>query len=296
MVSEFLDSWPLFADAYCGGWLAASLLSLCGVFLVLRNQVFLGAAASEMSALGVALALLLGFHAPHAGHGAHAGHSHGPVGEMDWRQAIDGPAWAALLFAVLTCLAASLRPRRGAHTREAQTGWLFLLGASLSLLLVSKAPLGKEEVEQALSSTILAARMSDLVLLSLAWLAALVLLQGRFHTFLLFATEPEHARTCGVRTGRWTFGTYLVTGLAIGLGMHVAGFMYTFGCLLLPPLMARSCARTVRGQLVSAPLLALGFTAAGFIMANHWDFPPAQFSVGLMALGTPLFAACGRRG
>ena len=282
MWRDFMDSWPLFQNAYLAGWLAGGLLAVWGVPLLIRNQIFLGAAASEMSALGVAVALLCGFAPPHH-HGAHAGHGHGAESVPSWMERVDGPAWAALLFAVATCLLASGPPGRR-HTREAVTGWYFLLGASLSLLLVSQAPLGKEEVEQALASTLLGAGTTDLVLLTLVALVTAGLLTLRFHSFFLHTTEPEYARACGLPVRRWDLTTALLTGLSIGLSMHVAGFMYTFGCLLLPAMMAKSLCRTVRGQLLAAPLLFLAFGFAAFVLDNHLDFPPAQFAVGLMAL------------
>jgi manganese/iron transport system permease protein len=289
MWAEFLDSWPLFKGAYSAGWLAGSLLAVWGVFLLVRNQVFLGAAASEMSALGVAIALVLGFSHPHHNrHGVHHGHDHGLDVAASWKEVIDGPAWASLLFAVATCLlAAWLKGRK--QSREATTGWYFLLGASLSLLLVSQSPLGKEEVEQALSSSLLGARGSDLTLLVVVAVFTIILLVLRFHDFFLVATEPGYARACGLPLRSWTWALYLLTGLAIGLSMHVAGFLFTFGCLLLPAMMAKSICRTVAGQLLAAPLICLAFNFAAFVMANHWDFPPAQFAVGLMTVGLPFF-------
>ncbi len=59
MIESFLASWDLFRDTYLVGWLLAVLLSLLGVFVVARDQVFLGAAVTQASTLGVALALAL---------------------------------------------------------------------------------------------------------------------------------------------------------------------------------------------------------------------------------------------
>jgi ABC-type Mn2+/Zn2+ transport system permease subunit len=287
--TDFAASWPLLGEAYLAGWLAGALLATWGVLLLARNQVFLGAAASEMAALGVAIALLAGFHAPHGV----GGHEHG-LAATDWRHRIDGPAWAALIFAVVTCLLAAGRTD-GRHSREAVTGWFFLFGAGFSLLLVSQAPLGREEVEQALASTILGASDLDQGLLVTCGLASLWILGRRFPDFYLFATEPDYARACGLAVGRWTVAVYLPTGLAIGLGMHVAGFLYTFACLLLPPMTAKYLCRTLRAQLVVAPLCAVVLGVLAFALANHYDFPPAQMAVGVLALGVPLARLCGRR-
>ena len=47
MIAEFLDSWSLFGPAYLTAIAGAVLLSLVGVFVVARDQVFLAAAVSH---------------------------------------------------------------------------------------------------------------------------------------------------------------------------------------------------------------------------------------------------------
>jgi ABC-type Mn2+/Zn2+ transport system permease subunit len=60
VIQEFLASWSLFGDAYLVGLASALVLGLLGVWVVARDQIFLGAAVSQASTLGVAVALWLG--------------------------------------------------------------------------------------------------------------------------------------------------------------------------------------------------------------------------------------------
>ena len=60
MIASFLDSWPLFQHAYVSGWLIGILLSLIGVLVVARDQIFIGAAVSQASLLGIAVGIWLG--------------------------------------------------------------------------------------------------------------------------------------------------------------------------------------------------------------------------------------------
>jgi ABC-type Mn2+/Zn2+ transport system permease subunit len=62
----------------------------------------------------------------------------------------------------------------------------------------------------------------------------------------------------------------------------MAGVIYAFGCLVLPALVARNLCREVRSMFVVAPAVGLGGAVAGFVLANHWDFPPAQMTVALL--------------
>lgn len=75
---------------------------------------------------------------------------------------------------------------------------------------------------------------------------------------------------------------------ALGLSIRVSEMLYTFGCLVLPPLAARSLAREMRGMLLLSPILALVASALGFVLANACDYPPAQTTVGLLCLALAL--------
>src|SRR5207302_6992244 len=70
--SEFWAGRELWREPMLGGVLAAALLSYLGVFVVLKRMVFVSAALSEISSVGVAFAFYVGAVAgidPHA-HGA----------------------------------------------------------------------------------------------------------------------------------------------------------------------------------------------------------------------------------
>jgi zinc transport system permease protein len=60
--------------------------------------------------------------------------------------------------------------------------------------------------------------------------------------------------------------------------------LYTFGCLVLPALVAKNVCREVRPMFVVAPVIAVGVATVGFVLANHYDDPPAQMTVALLCL------------
>jgi ABC-type Mn2+/Zn2+ transport system permease subunit len=66
--------------------------------------------------------------------------------------------------------------------------------------------------------------------------------------------------------------------------MRVSGMLYTFGSLVLPALIAKSVCREVQAMFLVAPCVALGASALGFVMANYYDYPPAQMTVALLSL------------
>lgn len=48
--------------------------------------------------------------------------------------------------------------------------------------------------------------------------------------------------------------------------------------------MRRTRCREVRSMFFMAPLIALGAGIFGYILANHYDYPPAQSTVALLGM------------
>lgn len=275
MIQSFVESWALFQTTYLAGIALAALLALVGVWVVAREQVFLGAAIGQASTLGIAallwLAGLLGWPA------------------LESRVAADV---AAVTASVTTALLTASPRRPGGATAEARTAWIFLLAASLPVLLLAHSPHGLEEVHRLMFSTLLGAHRGELVAFAVL-AAASGLLAWRWSDRLrLLAMDPEMAAAVGLGTGWWLRGIALWLGLAIGLSIRVSGLIYTFGCLVLPALVARQVCREVRPMLWLAPLLAAAAALAAFVVANAADVPPAHATVallcGLVAASWPL--------
>ncbi len=269
MIGAFLDSWALFQNAYLAGWAIALVLALVGVWVVARDQIFLGVAVAQASTLGVAAALWLG------GIGAGAA----------VLETLGGDAVASALAvaaSVATALATVLRRDGGGESAEAVTGWVFLVAASVPTLLLAGDPHGLEEVHQLLFSTLIGATRLDLALFA-ALAAATLALALRHHEVLrLLAIDPEIAPAVGLPARRWHAALAIWLGLAVGLSIRVSGTLYTFGCLVLPALVAKHWVRDVRALMLAAPAVALAGAVAGFVVANHTDTPPAHATVALL--------------
>ncbi|PWB80906.1 MAG: hypothetical protein C3F08_03285 [Candidatus Methylomirabilota bacterium] len=170
------------------------------------------------------------------------------------------------------------------ESHEAITGWVFLLSTSLSILIVSHSPHGLEEIHRLLASSIIGATRADVWSFSaLAGLTALFLATTHRRT-LLFLMDPAMAAAVGMHTGRWAAIISLLLGLAVGLSIRSSGMLYTFGCLVLPALVAKNICREVGPMFLVAPLVAILTGAVAFVLANHYDYPPAQMTVALLSL------------
>lgn len=269
MIENFLSSWPLFHNTYLAGWLIALLLSIVGVLVVARDQIFIGAAISQASTFGIALAMWLGAEASAAG----------PA----WLRSDEFLSVMAVVFSILAALITARGGETGGESHEAITGWVFLAGASSAVLVVSHSPHGLEEIHRLLSSSIIGATEGDAALFGLfaGITAAVVWLLRR--RLLLFALDPAMAQAVGMNLPLWSGLTAAWLGLAIGLSIRSSGMIYTFGCLVLPALAAKNLCREVAPMFWVAPVVAMAAGVAGFMIANHYDYPPGQMTVALLS-------------
>ncbi len=268
MIESFIDSWALFHHAYLSGWLIAALLGLVGVVVVARDQVFLGAAVAQASVLGITVGIRLGG-APLTGQAG--GHGTDPTHNL-----FGG------LFAVAGALFTANRGAAGRESREAVTGWIFLIGASLSVLLVAHDPHGLAEVQHLLASTLIGATASDTIVFAGLLAASATVLAAQRDRIVLLVIDPEMARAVGSRVDLWNRGLAVWLGIAVALAIHVSGVIYAFGCLVLPAMAAKHLCSEVRRMLIAAPLLGLAGSLAAFVIANHLDYPPGQLAVALL--------------
>jgi ABC-type Mn2+/Zn2+ transport system permease subunit len=270
VIADFLEAWPLFRDAWLAGWLLAVVLAMAGILVVARDQVFVGAAVAQASTLGISLGMYLGFQPPSA-----------------FADATDGGttlAWMAVGFGVAASVLMGGRRRPGRESRESMTGWVFLASGSLAILLLSRSPQGLAEVTRVLTSSIIGATGSDVALFAVLAAASVAVAALRGRALILEAVDPVMAEALGLRTRLASFLGSAWVGMVVGLAIRTAGTIFAFGGLVLPVLAARNLCREGRSLYLAAPVLALLSTMAGFVLANHWDQPPAQTAVATMAL------------
>lgn len=275
MIHNFLSSWPLFHNTYLSGWLIGVLLSLVGIFVIARDQIFIGAAVSQASLLGIATGMWIG--------------SALALDPQSWWRSDIFHAGLGGCFAVLAAVLTAGGGRGGNRASyEAITGWVFLLSASFSTLILSHSPHGREEAVRLLSSTIIGATRTDVWIFAILTAATAVALARWYRPILLVVLDPEMAQAVGLRTQRWDILFAVWLGAAVGFSTRVSGVVYTFAVLVLPPLIAQHLCREARSLFLLSPTIALLTGIGAFVLANHFDSPPGQMAAACLSV---LFAA-----
>jgi ABC-type Mn2+/Zn2+ transport system permease subunit len=100
---------------------------------------------------------------------------------------------------------------------------------------------------------------------------------------LLSSVDPEFLRTLGRNPARYDAILYVLLGVAISLGVMLAGPLVVFGFLVLPGIAALRLAGSIAGAFAIACAVAAAASLGGFALAWRADLPAGPVEVALAA-------------
>lgn len=245
--------------------LAASLItaitcSVLGVYVVLRRIVFVGAALSQISAAGVALAFLL--------------------------NASPSPTAFGVTLVAVSIFAFVTGGKR--LSQESILGLAYAAASAATILLIGHTAHGTDDIMNLLFGNILAVTPEELWVMGGACGAVLVLHALFRRPFVFLAFDPDMARTLGFRVALWNWLFYLSLGVVVAAVTKVAGSLLTFSFLVIPAMTALSLANGMGAIVAISVGSAVIAAVAGLWGSFTYDLPtgPAMVAVstGLLAI------------
>lgn len=250
----FLAAREIWQAPLAASLVSGALLGFLGVFVVLRRTVFVSAALTQISTLGLVFGLFLEERLH-----VEAEHAHHQLG-------------MAMGFAVVGAVVlGALRSRR--LPAEAVVGAAWVAGSALVVLGVSRLVHAAHDLGGLVFGNAVAVPDEELWMITgVAALCALIHLA--FHKELTFVSfDPETARAQGMRTWVWDVALSVTIGLAIPAAARALGALPVFAFLTLPA----SAALLLRVRLATAFALATAFgvlAAGGGYLASWFGETP----------------------
>jgi len=293
--------WPFLACV-----LLPPLLVYLGLHVVQRGIIFIDIAMAQMASLGFCVGVLL--HLP-----------------------LEGPVTMtiALGFTLVGAALFSFTHKSGSEVpQEATIGIAYVVAAATSILLLSRAAEGDEEIKNMLVGNILLVSAEDLLcvgsflgkflpaikilnepgtegmhaefLPGTAWWFAFV---GLVH--LIFRRQlcgvsfaRELSRANGMRVRAWDFLFYALFGFVVTSFVRIAGVLLIFSYLIVPAVCAVLLARTMRIRMLIGCVIALVGGVGGMIGSFYADLPSGAAIVcalGVLLITTASIAPLIRR-
>jgi zinc transport system permease protein len=267
----FFAAFELWRNPMIVALLSAALCGFVGVFIVLKRVIFVSAALSQLSGIGVALFFWL---ASLVGLDAH----NPPL----WAN----PTWFALLFAVLGSALFSLNLEHRRLRGESVIGLSYLVASSLVLIVLNSPRIAQEahEVNDLLYGNAVAVAPEQIWIVA-GVAAAVLVTHALFHKEFVFVSfDPEMARTLGYRTGAWQLVLFVSIGVAISVATRAIGALPVFAFMIIPPAAALLLATRLAGVFALAVGIALASAALGYYVSFVFSLPTGASMVVVAAL------------
>ena len=258
-----LLKWPLLACI-----LLPPLLVYLGLHIVRREVIFVDLALAQVATLGTCVCLLLGHD---------VGDPHNYYYSLAFTLA------GAMLFTF------TRPPHHARVPLEALIGIVYVVAAAAGILLLSKSPHGKEELQKTLVGDLLTVSWGEI------WrTAALYAGIGVAHwffrkQFIALSFEPERAARSGLAVRLWDFIFYALFGLVVTSFVHVGGVLLVFSYLIVPAVCANYLTPSLRVGLGIGWAVATLSSIAGLYASYRLDVPTGAAVV--CALGLALLLA-----
>jgi zinc transport system permease protein len=269
-LSEFWAASPIWRDPLLASVLAGTLLGFLGVYVVLRRVVFVSAALTQLSTLGVIVALLVleRFDL-----------------ETEHQEIQLVVAW---LFSVGGGLVLGTLGWGRRLPTEAGVGMAYVLAGALVILGANRLVHVAHDLNTMIFGNAVAVPFQDVVIL-----AGVTLVIAALHTLfqkeIVFASfDRETAEAMGVRAPLWSGVLYFTIGLAIPVAAHAVGALPVFAFLTIPASAALVLTRRLR--LAFGVATALGALAAGGGYLLSW-FLQVPTGATMVAVAGVLFVA-----
>ena len=264
-LQDFIEAWPIFADAVWAGTFSGIALGVLGVYIVLGRMVFLTAALSQVASLGVATTYFIA--ATMGGMFTHL-----------------SPTLGSLFFVALCLIVALKFDEENRSERDAMLGILFVGGSAGTLLIANLIPQEMADIQSILFGSAVAVLPSDLYLVATCVFLALVLQIFGWRGFVEMLYDPSTGKVRGLPlpTLRWL----LVGSIAVLVAVitRTLGALPTFSMTILPAIAAIKWAPNIPRAMLLAGLFGLTMGAAGYFVAFRYGFPvgASQTVVGLV--------------
>ena len=276
-MSDFADFWAgrdLWREPMIAGVLAGAVLGYIGVFVVLKRMVFVSAALSEISGVGVAFAFWLGAVLgidPHA-------HATIPL--------LLEPTWFSLVFACLAAALFSLRPGHRKLATETIVGLGYIIASALVLAILNSPRIAQEAhaVGDILFGNAVTVPRKQIEALFSAALAAVVVHAILFKELLFVSYDPETAVVQGIGVFRYELLLNLATAVVISVATRAVGALPVFAFSVLPAAAALMLTDRMRLTIALSVLFGVVSAAVGYYVSWVEQLPTGATMVVVASL------------
>jgi len=265
-MSDFLT---FMAAPALGCMVMSFIFTYFGVHVLKRGIVFIDLSMAQLAALGTTVAFALNMEE----------HSFETV-----LFSVSFVFMGALFFTLVRFMA----PR---VSQEAVIGIVYVVAASLAVVVADRSPRAAEHIQHTLNGSILWISEEGVLQLLIAFIILGVFLWATRKPFFKSTDQANLPELNTLNRRFWDFVFYFTLGLAIVACIQTAGIFLIFALLIIPAACAIQLSNSLRTQLLSGTLLGILVSWAGLGVSFIYDLPTGSTLV--CAFGVTFIAILG---
>ncbi len=247
-MSQFLE---LMTKPFLACLILTGIHAYLGLHVIEREVIFVDLALAQIAAFGSTLGFLWGF-------GLHS--------TMNYLTALAFTCVGAGVFA-------ATRLRKPIVPQESLIGIVYAVSAAASILVLSRAAEGGEELKALLVGHLLFVEWPEIVkVLALYSVIGLIHWVAR-RQFLAISQDPEGAFARGLRVRWWDFLFYATFGFVVTSSVEMAGVLLVFSFLIVPAVCGVLLAQSIGRRLCIGWMAGVLTSMAGMWASYAWDLP-----------------------
>jgi zinc transport system permease protein len=261
-LSLFSQSSDLWWGAVLAGVVAGAACGFIGIYVILHRIVFVSAAMSEVSSLGVMIAFWLA-----QARAVETSHHTEDVLPLSFAAIFTG------VFAAVMAGTASSRMGDRSKSAESFIGVVYLLSAAGLLLVGDRVTQGAHDVANVLFGNAVVVDTPHLILL-VAVCVPILLLHAWLRKDILFASfDPAMAKTLGYPVAGLRVFLLVSLGMVISIGTRTIGALPVFSFSVLPPIACLVLLQNVGSSFWASAAIGAASAFLGYLMSFVFSFP-----------------------
>ncbi len=247
-MAEFLH---LMAAPFAACLVLTGIHAYLGLHVIERQVIFVDLALAQIAALGSTVGFLFGFGLHHS---------------ANYLFALGFTFLGAVIFAVT-------RFRKEKVPHEAIIGVVYAVAASASILVLSRAAEGSEELKGLLVGHLLFVRWPEVAKMAAIY-AGVGLLHWLFRRpLLVISRQPAEAFRRGMPVRAWDFFFYVTFGFVVTSSVEMAGVLLVFSFLIVPAICGVLLADTIGRRLGVGWVVGALASVLGIALSYFADLP-----------------------
>ncbi|MCL4244946.1 MAG: metal ABC transporter permease [Candidatus Dadabacteria bacterium] len=254
-LAEFLHSYFLWRDPMIVGAAAGAICGFLGVYVVLRRIIFVSAALTQVSSLGVALS----FYIEGLGLGALSASMH--------------PFALSIALTVATAVFFALKRDYSRISREGIIGFGFLIASAAVVILGDRITKGSHDIASILFGSAVVVDQADIYIIPGIAVAAGMVLLLYMKDFVFVSFDEESARLFKYPVRALNAGLMVMIAVVAASATRALGALPVFALLTLPPLAALYFTERLKFVFILSALIGVLSAVLGYFFSFILSLP-----------------------